>query len=261
MTRIAAGMAVVASLVLSGLAGCGGAAPTCGPDGSCPRVLFIGNSYTYVNDLPGTFASLAQSGGHTIETGMLASGGATLAEHLSDSATGTMLDSRKWDVVVLQEQSEIPSVEASREYSMYPALRSLVAGVRDRHATPMLFMTWAHRDGLPEAGMPDYESMQGSIDKGYLSISAELGAAVAPVGYTWFILRRQSPDIELWQSDGSHPTSAGTYLAACIFYAAIFRQSPEALAFTDGLPAATAETLQKAAAVNVLSNPGQWGLH
>jgi hypothetical protein len=244
------------------MAGCSGAAATCDPNGgTCLRILFVGNSYTYVNDLPGTFAALARSGGHEAETGVLASGGATLADHLADAATVPELDSRTWNFVVLQEQSEIPSVAASREYTMYPSVRTLVGMVRQRGETPILFMTWAHREGWPENGMPDYEAMQRSIDSGYISIAAELDASVGPVGSTWFIVHRQDPDIALWQDDGSHPSTAGTYLAACVFYAAVFRQTPEGLGFDDGLSSGTARTLQRAAGVNVLANPGQWGLH
>jgi TolB-like protein len=65
----------------------------------------------------------------------------------------------------------------------------------------------------------------------------------------------------LWQDDGSHPSTAGTYLAACVFYAIVFRQSPAGLGFDDGLSSDITNTLQRAAAVNVLANPGQWGLH
>ena len=265
--RVAATIATMATIALVAplaLAGCGpAAAPTCGSgdDGSCLRVLFIGNSYTYVNDLPGTFAKLAQAGGHTVETDSLATGGQTLDGHLQDTATGQRLDARKWDYVVLQEQSEVPSAEASRDYAMYPAARSLVSLIRDRHETPLFFMTWAHRDGWPENGLPDYESMQRSIDDAYISIAQELDAPVAPVGVTWFVVRRQDSQIGLWQDDGSHPTTAGTYLAACVFYATIFRQSPEGLGYEGGLASETAQVLQKAAADNVLQNPAQWGLH
>ncbi len=252
---------LLAPLALLALSGCSGAAPTCAPgDGSCLRVLFIGNSYTYVNDLPGTLANLARAGGHTIQTDSLVAGGATLADHLADPATTPKLDSLMWNFVVLQEQSETPAVESWRESTMYPAVRTLVAMVRQRDETPILFMTWAHRDGLPDNGLPDYESMQQSIDRGYVSIAAELLAPVAPVGVTWFVVRRQNPDIDLWQDDGSHPSTAGTYLAACVFYAALFRQSPEGLGFTDGLSTDAASVLQKAAAGTVLPNPAQWWL-
>jgi len=249
---------IVASLIL---AGCGGSAPTCGPDdGSCLKVLFLGNSYTYVNDLPGTFAGLAWSGGHGVKADSMATGGETLAGHLADAGTVARLDLHKWDFVVLQEQSEIPAFEASRQTTMNPSARALVSMIRERNEMPMFFMTWAHSGGLPDSGLPDYPSMQRQIDAGYMGIAQELHAMVAPVGDTWSIVRRQSPDIELWAPDGSHPSTAGTYLAACVFYAAIFRESPSGLAFADGLAGETAAALQNAAASNVLSNLRHWGL-
>lgn len=252
---------LLAALVAASLAltSCGSSLATCGPsdDGSCLRILFIGNSYTYVNDLPGTLARLAQAGGHTIETDSLANGGATLADHLSDAETAARLDSRAWDFVVLQEQSQIPSIADSRDYSMFPAARSLVGEIERRGEKPIFFMTWAHRDGAPDYGMPDYETMQHAVDRAYYSIARELDVAVAPVGDTWLVVRRQDPDIALWQDDGSHPSTAGTYLAACVFYAAVFRQSPEGLGFDDGLAADTALILQRAAAQDVLATSAQ----
>jgi hypothetical protein len=256
-------MLVLATITAGSLAvsSCAGPSATCAPDdSSCLAVLFIGNSYTYVNDLPGTFARLALSGGHRVEVGQLASGGATLHDHLADAATVPRLESRPWSDVVLQEQSQMPSLPASRDSWMYPAARSLVELIRGRGANPMFFMTWAHRDGDSTAGIPDYETMQRAVDAAYLSISQELVVPVAPVGYVWFIVRRQDPQIDLWQGDGSHPSTAGTYLAACVFYAALFRQSPVGLGFDDGLGADTAAVLQRAAADEVLASPAEWGL-
>ena len=90
--------------------------------------------------------------------------------------------------------------------------------IREAGATPVFFLTWAHRDGWPENGMDDYSSMQEAIDDGYLAIAREQNAAVAPVGYAWWALLHQDPEAALWQNDGSHPTVEGTYLAACVFY-------------------------------------------
>ena len=125
---------------------------------------------------------------------------------------------------------------------------------------PASRLTWSHRDGWPEAGLPDYQSMQFQIDRGYLGIAQELGVPVAPVGYAWLIAIGQNPQLDLWQEDGSHPTEQGTYLAACVFYAAIFRQSPAGLAYLAGLPKETAHLLQTVSADIVLSDPKQWYL-
>ena len=261
----AAALGLVAACVLA-VAACGLGATTGGQGCSvaaataCLRVLFLGNSYTYVNDLPGTFARLAESGGRQVESATVANGGETLAQHAASKDSRSAIASRQWDYVVLQEQSEVPAVAGSRDGYMYPAARTLAVLIEASGATPMLFMTPAHRDGLPASGLAGYEPMQLAINNGYEAIARELGVPIAPVGYAWFVLRRQHPEVGLWQDDGSHPSVAGTYLAACVFYAAIYRQSPEGLKFVDGLPADEAAVLQSSAAANVLDLEAQWGL-
>jgi len=163
------------------------------------------------------------------------------------------------DVVVLQEQSEIPSVEQFRQSEMYPAARRLADTIYRHGSRPMFFLTWAHRDGWPENGLPDYVSMQSAINDGYLAIAAEEQAAVAPVGVAWSTTLNQ-PHPGLWQDDGSHPTTAGTYLAACVFYATIFHQSPGGLTYRADLSPVDAAMLQTIAADTVLSDPRKWGL-
>lgn len=233
---------------------------SCGiSDQPSKRVLFIGNSYTQVNDLPTTFAKLADSGGHRVDAQMVAPGGETLAQHAASSDTIDKINSSKWDYVVLQEQSQIPSVKQSRDDQMYPAARTLVQKIRDDGAMPIFFSTWAHSNGYPENGLT-YEGMQYEIDVAYLGIAQELNAPVAPVGDAWFTTNRQHPEIALWQADGSHPTEQGTYLAAAVFYAVIFRESPEGLSYTSSLPKETAQVLQTIAAKTVLTNPSQWNL-
>jgi hypothetical protein len=251
-------------LILGALAlafgGCSGGRACDRADASsaCTRVLFVGNSYTFVNDLPATFAALAQAGGHDVRTGMVAQGGETLALHVSSADVEAQLASRRWGVVVLQEQSEIPAVVGLRESQMDPAARELVGLARAAGAEPLLFLTWAHRDGWPESGLPGYAGMQEALDDGYLAVAGEDHAAVAPVGYAWWTLLHETPSVVLWQDDGSHPTVAGTYLAACVFYATIFAQSPQGLGYHDGLPDDQAAALQTVATQVVLADPARW---
>jgi hypothetical protein len=240
-----------------------GANPGCEvPRGSseCTRVFFIGNSYTSVNDLPYMFAGLAWSGGHRVETAIQAPGGWTLLDHSTSPQTAGVLAGSRWDYVVLQEQSEIPSIESDRQSLMYPAARDLVSLVRGAGASPVFFVTWAHRDGWPGNGMPDYTSMQTAIDDGYLFIAHEQHAAIAPVGFAWSEVVGQEASPDLWQGDGSHPTTKGTYLAACVFYATIFRASPVGLTYHPWLSDGDAAQAQQAAAATVLDDPLRWGL-
>jgi hypothetical protein len=84
---------------------------------------------------------------------------------------------------------------------------------------------------------------------------------VAPVGVAWQLGVTRDSSLALWQPDGSHPTQAGTYLAACVFYAALFRASPVGLPTQAGLAPETARQLQQLAQEAVLTDPGRWHLH
>src|SRR5438045_1542031 len=133
--RLQLAILLLPGLLLLGCSRAPGCAPSSGP--GCTRVLFVGNSYTSVNDLPGTFAKLARSGGHNVETGMAAEGGWSLSDHAASSETMKRLTSTHWDEVVLQEQSEIPSLKPLRETEMFPAARQLVSAVRQSGAQPV----------------------------------------------------------------------------------------------------------------------------
>ena len=230
----------------------------CGPleGASCERVLFIGNSYTDVNDLPRVFAELAASGGQHVGTGQVAPGGEELSGHVDLPETQTALAEPGWDVVVLQEQSQVPAILAARMQRMEPAARTLVGKIRAIGARPILFETWAHRDGSIGDGLPDFATMEAALEQGYDQVAADVGAEVAPVGVAWRTARLVAPQLDLWEPDGSHPTMAGTYLASCVMYATIFGRSPVGLAYDVGLGAETAHILQTIAAQTVPSAVG-----
>jgi hypothetical protein len=240
----------IACLLLLALCGCA-------PENNCNRaqgdtpvlhILFIGNSYTYANDLPAVFSKLACSGGFKVETGMVANGGWTLQEHGASDETLNTIRGQDWDYVVLQEQSQIPASQPSREYSMYPAVRALSGEIRRASAQPLLFVTWGHENGWPEEGISTYEEMQRKLDAGYRGIAQELNIAIVPAGDAWKAEMELPGAPVLWQDDGSHPNENGTYLAACVFYATIFQQSPQGLKYRGGVSKGDAQTLQDVAA-------------
>ena len=211
---------------------------------TCLRVLFIGNSYTSVNDLPATFAALVRSGGGAVETRMIAPGGAFLSDHAASPEVEAAIAGTPWTAVVLQEQSQVPAVPAALDGQMAPAAASLVAAIRAGGARPYLLETWAHRDGWPGQGM-DRAAMQAAINAAYWEVAARNAAIVVPAAEAWNQALAAAPGVALWQVDGSHPTVAGTYLAACVLYATITGRSPEGLAETGGLPVADATMLRR----------------
>jgi hypothetical protein len=194
-------------------------------------VLFIGNSYTATNDLPYMFRQIALSLGDTVNTTIQAPGGYTFANHLFDPATQNAIASQQWDYVVLQEQSLRGALPTNETFSDIDAT-ALNYDIQESSecAYPVFFMTWGYANGynLTSWEYPElntYAGMQQALRDNYTQFALENEGYVSPVGWAWKHVRDTHPDIELYQADESHPSVAGTYLAACVFYCTIFRES------------------------------------
>jgi hypothetical protein len=214
------------------------------------RVLFIGNSHTFYNDLPEMFQELARAGGHEVDVDMSAQGGWSLSDHAASALSLNKIEQQDWDCVILQERASL--IIDNPEEQSYPAIRLLYDKVSEKGATLILFMTWGPRDGLPDAGYRNYDETQAQICTGYMDIASELDVMVAPVGIAWQNAIKKDPQLNLWNVDGSHPSREGSYLSACVFYATIFQQSPEGLTYGADLPEEIAGFLQTVAAETVL---------
>ncbi|CAN0481208.1 unnamed protein product, partial [Phaeothamnion confervicola] len=201
------------------------------------RVLFIGNSYTDANDLPQMVSALARANDEKLETVMDAPGGMTLEGHLRQGNALGSIGNGRFDWVVLQEQSQLPSFAPQQvSAQMYPATRQLNTAIRQHGAKTLLYMTWGHRGGDPSNTPGDtYAGMQARLKDGYENIAREQKIPVAPVGVAWQNALTGKPGLNLWQGDGSHPTTEGTYLAACVFYEIFYGRSCRGNGFTAGL--------------------------
>jgi len=180
------------------------------------RVLFVGNSYTGVNDLPRMLEQFGQAAGRPIETARCVPGGWTLQKHW-DGPARKMIAEGNFDRVVLQEQSQLPIVAPGL---MHKYVRLFDAEIRKAGGKTILFETWARKD------RPD---QQAELTKAYTDIARELGATVAPVGSAWQKALAQRPGLDFYHDDNSHPKPAGSYLAACVFYAVLTGKNPEGL--------------------------------
>lgn len=193
------------------------------------RVLFVGNSYSF--QIPKVFENLARAEGRKIEVGQVTKGGWTLAKHAAAQATLDRIAQGRWDVVVLQEQSQIPAfADGQRSRQMDAAAKKLADAAREAKAIPVFFLTWGRRDGdLQNAkAFPNdsYAAMQKRLVAGYQKAASQAGGAhVVPVGEVWSVLRRAKQDDGLYAKDGSHPAKRGNYLGACVFYTAFYNET------------------------------------
>lgn len=226
------------------------------------RVLFIGNSYTQVNNLPQVTADIAASMGDTLQWQMEAPGGTMLFDHCSDPATISAIQAGNWDYVVLQEQSLIAAMPEGLVENFFVYCKKLDSLINQYNpcAETMLYMTWGRKNGHadmctiysnPQAyGWPHfctYHAMDGLIRLRYRMMADTIGGVVSPVGAVWRCIRANYPSIGLYDADESHPSPAGTYAAACCFYTTLFKRNPELITYDFSVGSTDAANIRSAA--------------
>ena len=216
------------------------------------RVLFIGNSLTYANNLPKMISDLVASRHHALEYSMCAPGGYRFSQHASDPVTLGKIRQGNWDFVVLQEQSQLPDL--SREQvarDVYPYAKQLCDYIRlyNNKAKIIFYSTMAHKNGDLDnlnvsSDLSTYAGTQKRIDESYSEMASDNRALIAPVGKAWAMFRKMNPSIELY-ADNTHPNVAGSYLAACVFFSTFFNESAIGLPHPQPLDDQTALYLQQ----------------
>ena len=182
------------------------------------RILFLGNSFTFFNDLPAMVAEMLQA-----EVGRSLRGGASLIQHLDPAdelciTTHRLLTEEKWDFVVLQDHSRGP---IEHEGDFRRALDALCPMIRSAGAQPVLYETWAYEENstiLANTGMT-FEDMQQRLTNAYRDAARIHRTLLAPVGQA-FAQARHSMALYNAQ-DHFHPSEAGSRLAAETIAAAI----------------------------------------
>lgn len=235
------------------------------------KVLFLGNSYTYYNNLPQQLSAIAQSFGDSVYTDQNTPGGNTFSNHASNTTSINKINQDQWDFVVLQEQSQIPSLPQSitgNDHSPPHAitLNNLIKNNYSCTET-VFFMTWGRKNGDASfcgqhPPVCTYAGMQQELRNSYLSMATTNSATVAPVGVAWKMMRDSFPSIDLYAGDGSHPSIYGSYLAACVFYTTLFQKTSVGTSHIPvGITAGEALNIQTIASKTVLDSMGVWRIN
>jgi hypothetical protein len=219
-------------------------------------ILYIGNSFFYFNNgMGGHVARLnasAESATKLRSTDVTISG-SSLQWHDVDSyfrpkAVGAFSfdpennvvfnkNDKLFEAAVMMDCSQCPIHPTLKsQFTEYAKKDSDI--VRKHGGRPVLFMSWAYSN-KPE--------MTVELAEAYTTAGNANDALVIPAGLAFARVVKEHPEIDLYIADKRHPTLAGTYLAACTSYAALFGRSPVGLGYTAGLDAATAKALQDAA--------------
>ncbi|MEM9204211.1 MAG: hypothetical protein AAGC53_21435 [Actinomycetota bacterium] len=216
----------------------------CGASEADQRVLFVGNSYTHGNELPAMVEAIAAANDTSIRWTMIAPGGARLRDHRANPDVVAAIQSGEYDVVVFQEQSQIPSSPELRANEMLPAALALDAIADQAGVSVVWFQTWGHRDGWPVRGHNSYQSMQDAVIAGYAEVGRQTNGRVAGAGARWSRYLAFGGEISLHHADGTHATPAGSYLAALALADALLVGTPLLVAPpVDGVSAEVASEL------------------
>lgn len=222
--------------------------------------LFIGNSYTYYNLVPGLVRELAAYEGRDLRIEMFTIGGCTMERHLKQADCRDLIDRGGYDFVALQDQSLHPAlIGTPDDKGIVDHMEAMVSYVRERNpkVRPFVEMTWGRRNGYTEGKfdydfLSTYASMQERIRVNTLAEAEAVGAGCISVGVAWSRVRSERPDIELYVRDGSHPSYAGSYLAAAVICATLTGEPFGATASDGLLDPDTAAYLRRVAAETVL---------
>ena len=218
------------------------------------RVLLIGNSYTFYNNLPAVLEAMSRKTSCPLKVESYTAGAMSLHGFLTmpqHAKARQLVESGKYDWVILQDQSQAP---AHTPDEVLLSIQKWADIARKSNTRALLFLTWAHatRQGTRMQPMPD---MQERTSTTYCRAALNSRARVAPVGEAWATWYRKNPDSPLHADDCSHPNPMGTYLAACVLHGAITRKALKGLPGTlraggrtlINIPANSARELQKTA--------------
>ena len=235
------------------------------------RVLFLGNSYTYVNDLPKIIKDIAINEGKVFTYESVTPGGCTLFQHLDSQTSMSKIRQGNWDYVILQEQSQLPVIDYYRHNTLKPSYKSLHDSIMlyNPKAKVVGYMTWGRRyggqqcvnfgDGLYcSANFVDFNHMQDSLTAAYCENAYATNSYVAPVGEAWKSALAAEPSLVLHSSDNSHPSYDGSYLAACVFYSVFWNKSSVGIYHDKQIDGTKAELLQTISDEVFFNNLEKW---
>ncbi|AWV89760.1 DUF4886 domain-containing protein [Bradymonas sediminis] len=223
------------------------------------RVLFIGNSHTYVHDVPGMVQRLGEANGTPIWVEALTIGGASLSDHLRRPGTNATIQGDGWDFVVLQEHSLTPALNPEQ---FYQSLDLLASTATEAGATPVIYATWARHGDDPyfqrQTRFTSPMRLQEALDRAFATGAQRSNALVSPVGTAWHHYYGQNTAKRLHAPDGNHANLAGAYLAACVFYRVLQDAPCTGNTYRPGrISAASALRLQQVAD----RSPKQWSVY
>lgn len=215
------------------------------------RVLIVGNSFTFFFDSWDVLQTICESEGKAVDIVHVAQPGYTFGNHLMLEQTTKAIMEGGYDYAILQDQSQTPAWYSSGEPKAANAVENLrTLAYRIKGWSPDVQIinecTWAYT-GRKNGGFKDVKTFDKYLQKGSKSYAKSIGSKVSPIGKAFQIVRKERPDINLYDPDNCHPSLLGIYLKCCVNYLTIFGGSFSDNVSNFGLDPAIAEYLRSIA--------------
>jgi len=184
--------------------------PAQGSGSGALRVLFIGNSLTAANDLPGMVEALSRARGDvTVEATAITASNFSLEDHWNQGSARATVAKGNWAFIVLQQgPSALPDSRVLlREYA-----RRFAGEARKTGARTALYMVWPSK-----ARARDFDA----VSESYGLAARDADGVLIPAGDAWREVWRRDPEITLYGSDDFHPSALGSYVAALTVWRAL----------------------------------------
>ena len=186
-------------------------------------VLFIGNSFTYFNDMPGMLSEMFKEAGLAYQVESLTKGGWYLSRYADpQDEMGAQLYGdyvgKHWDYVILQDQSFNPAKDFDNFFEGAKTLCQVL-----KAGKVLFYQTWAYEDGsekLEKTGLT-YDEMYRKLKEAYGRAAEDLGGVLVPVGDRFAACHAEKSDRKLYKDDNFHPSEVGSRIAALEFFKAI----------------------------------------
>jgi hypothetical protein len=201
--RSFSGYLVVLLTLAIGIIGCTSATDPDRPPPNARKILFIGNSFTYSNDLPAMVGALARKVGvDDLHIESVTFGGVSLQDHWSNGTARQRLAEESWDLVIMQQG---PSSQPDSRVLLMEYAQRFNTEIRAAGARPAFFMVW------PDVSRPqDFDG----VSHNYRAAADSTDGMLFPGGEAWRAVWRRSASTVLYSPDGLHPTTLGTYVVA-----------------------------------------------
>lgn len=208
-------LGLMAGSVQCGLPGTGPSGGDPEPDpGASVRILFVGNSLTYFNDLPAMVQAFADSAGlDGVQVEQVSKPDYSLEDHWNDGQARRVIEAGGWHWVVLQQG---PSAVLANRANLRQWVGTFTTSIRARGGEPALYQVWPQ-----QVNFSDFDASAES----YRLAAQDVNGLLLAAGNAWRAAWTRNAATPLYASDGLHPSLQGSYLAALTIFGGIFHRA------------------------------------